>query len=118
MTAQVPPARQPPPAEALLDAVALVEAISAEDVEGVAALLRNARLSECAQVLDRLLAAGLLSTPLHRAFTVLREVAGDIGRDSSPGNVVLRLGHTLAEEWGEAVALGHFRQWALERARP
>jgi hypothetical protein len=102
------------PADALLDSVAVVEAVSGDDVEGLAALLRHARLSECAQVLDGLLAADLCFTPLYEALAVLREVGTALAREPGPGSAVVTLGHAVACRWCDScVADGSFRRWAL-----
>jgi hypothetical protein len=108
----------PQPPDAVLDSVAMVEAISADDVEGLAALLRYARLTDCAQVLDNLLAADLVAAPLWQAFAVLRDVGKSLAREPSTGNAVITLARELGCRWcDECVADGSFRRWALGQRR-
>lgn len=54
--APVPPARRPGWDDGLADAVAAVEAMAAEDVVGMAMLLRHASLGEAVVVLAKLVA--------------------------------------------------------------
>jgi hypothetical protein len=115
--APVPPARIPEPAAGLLDSIALVEAISADDVEGVAAILRHADLAACSRVLDSLMARELLHySPMAEALGVLVTLGQELKHDPSPGGTVLTLARQLGGRWcDDCIASRDFRQWALER---
>jgi hypothetical protein len=111
----VPPARPSLPPDSLLDSIALVEAISSDDVAAAACLLRHADLAACARVLGHLVAAELCFTVLHEAFAVLDDVGKELALDSSPGGTVLTLARQLCCQWwcDPCVEDGSFRAWAL-----
>jgi hypothetical protein len=112
--APMPPARPPQPYDALLDAVALVEARELDDVAAIAALLANADLPACARVLDSLLAHEMLTMPFWQVCILVRGLSAERARCGSPAGMALTLAEALGARWGEeGVADKSFRRWAI-----
>jgi hypothetical protein len=104
----------PVPADALLDAIAIVEARQLDDVAGMAALLPNADLRACARVLDSLLAHEMVFMPFFQTCALARALTAGHERNPSPGVTVLALAEALGGLWGEeCIADRSFRDWAL-----